>query len=259
MSIPEQYQHKPTLRVLDIFDALAKSKNGLTLSQLSDSINCPKSTLMPILKTMASRNYLTRDRDNQIYDIGKQSFIIGSAYQDNCEVMKLIQEQMDQLGTICDETCHLGILSGQSILYVLKVTTPKPIQLISSVGKKLPAYATALGKALLHDHSEDELKRLFPDPFVPLTDYTLQNIHQLYENIHKDDAHGFTYEQEEITRHARCIARPLRLNGKIVAALSVSFLVFNASKEHISFIKEALTKSANLIEKLIRTQGFPYQ
>ncbi|MCI1248086.1 MAG: IclR family transcriptional regulator [Megasphaera sp.] len=259
MPTTDHFQHKPTLRVLDIADALAKSKNGLTLSQLSDTIGCPKSTLMPILKTMTTREYLTRNTNTQVYNIGKQAFIIGSVYQDDCDVMKLIQDQMNQLGSLCDETCHLGILSGQSILYLLKVTSPKPIQLISSVGKKLPAYATALGKALLHDYSETELIELFPEPLTPITDHTLQNIPQLYRSIHQDDTHGFTYEEEEITRHARCIARPLRIDGKIVAALSVSFLVFNASKEHIDFIKDALTKSANLIEKLMHTQGFPYQ
>ncbi|MCH4166386.1 MAG: IclR family transcriptional regulator [Megasphaera sp.] len=259
MPTPDQYQHKPTLRVLDIVDALAKSKNGLTLSQLSDSMGCPKSTLTPILKTMTSRNYLVRDTESQVYNIGKQAFLIGSVYQDTNDVLSLIQDQMNQLSSDCDETCHFGILSGQSILYLLKVTAPKPIQLISSVGKKLPAYATALGKALLYDKSEAELNQLFPERFVPLTEYTIKNTHQLYKNIHQDEANGFTYEQEEITRHARCIARPLRMNGTIVAALSVSFLVFNDSKEHIAFLKDALTKSANLIEKLMNARGFPYQ
>ena len=43
--------HNPTLRVIEVIETVAESQSGLSLSQISSKINCPKSTLVPILKT----------------------------------------------------------------------------------------------------------------------------------------------------------------------------------------------------------------
>ena len=51
----------------------------------------------------------------------------------------------------CGETCHFGILSGGDVLYLAKVNSPQAIRMYSMTGRRLPAYSTAIGKALLRD------------------------------------------------------------------------------------------------------------
>ena len=213
--------HNPTLRVIEVIETVAENQSGLSLSQISSKINCPKSTLMPILKTLCEKNYLLFSEETLLYTMGKEILFISSMYESNNTSLDLIQEQMKRLSTECNETCHLGILTGNEIMYLLKISTTNPIQLISSVGKRLPAYATALGKALLFDKS-------------------------------------FTYENEEITNHVCCVALPIREDGKIVAALSVSFLTFTTSSEKVLKIKKELLKSASIIERIIKNKGFSY-
>ncbi|WP_298703195.1 IclR family transcriptional regulator [uncultured Veillonella sp.] len=256
-SIQNSNQHKPTLRVVKVLEAIASS-HGLTLSQIADTLDCPKSTLTPILKTLVDTNYLHCEEDSLIYTMGKQAFIIGNTYDHQADILDLIKEQMEIMSLNCKETVHLGVLEGSQIMYLQKVTSPKPLQLISSVGKRLPAYATALGKALLMDHREEQLAELFSDPLPSLTEKTLPTVHALYQNIHADTNNEFTYEEEEITKYARCIARPLRVNKKIVAALSISFIIFDGSQEHIETIKENLRRYGTIIEKLMATKNFHY-
>lgn len=250
-------QHKPTLRVIKVLEAVASS-NGLTMSQIATRLDCPKSTLTPILKTLVDNNYLICEEDSLTYTIGKAAFIIGSTYQHSGDVLTLIKDQMETMSSLCKETIHLGVLEGNKIMYLQKVTSPKPLQLISSVGKRLPAYATALGKALLFDHTQEELQLLFADPLPPLTERTLPTIEALYQDIHKDEHGEFTYEEEEITKYARCIARPLRVNHKIVAALSISFIIFDATPDHIENIKHILRRFGTMIEKLMEAKNFQY-
>ena len=45
--------HNPTLRVIEVIETVAENQSGLSLSQISSKINCPKSTLMPILKKLS--------------------------------------------------------------------------------------------------------------------------------------------------------------------------------------------------------------
>lgn len=47
--------HNPTLRVIEVIETVAENQSGLSLSQISSKINCPKSTLMPILKTLCEK------------------------------------------------------------------------------------------------------------------------------------------------------------------------------------------------------------
>ena len=250
--------HNPTLRVIEIIETIAENQSGLSLSQISNMIHCPKSTLIPILKTLCERNYLLFSKETLLYTMGKEILFLSSMYDSTDTTLNLIQEQIKRLSTECNETCHLGILTGNEIMYLLKITTNNPIQLISSVGKRLPAYATALGKALLFDKNLKELEELFPEPFQQFTSHTLQTPLELFQNIHSNNKDKFTYENEEITKHACCIALPIRQNGKIVAALSVSFLTFTTSSEHILKIKKELLKSASIIEKIIKNKGFSY-
>lgn len=249
--------HNPTLRVIEVIETVAESQSGLSLSQISSKINCPKSTLMPILKTLCERNYLLFSEETLLYTMGKEILFLSSMYESTNTSLDLIQEQMKRLSTVCNETCHLGILTGNEIMYLLKISTNNPIQLISSVGKRLPAYATALGKALLLDKSINELEELFPNPFKAFTAQTIKSPIDLYNDIHNNN-NSFTYENEEITNHACCIALPIREDGKIVAALSVSFLTFTTSSEKVLKIKKELLKSASIIERIIKNKGFSY-
>ena len=249
--------HNPTLRVIEVIETVAENQSGLSLSQISSKINCPKSTLMPILKTLCEKNYLLFSEETLLYTMGKKILFISSMYESTNTSLDLIQEQMKRLSTECNETCHLGILTGNEIMYLLKISTTNPIQLISSVGKRLPAYATALGKALLLDKSINELEELFPNPFKAFTAQTIKSPIDLYNDIHNDN-NSFTYENEEITNHACCIALPIREDGKMVAALSVSFLTFTTSSEKVLKIKKELLKSASIIERIIKNKGFSY-
>lgn len=249
--------HKPTWRVISVLEAVAGTRNGATLSEIAKALDCPRSTLTPILKTLTDANYLTCEEDSLRYHIGRRAYIIGNTFQPSGDILDLIKDQMELVAEQCNENVHLGILEQNEIMYLIKVTGSKPLQLISSVGRRLPAYATALGKALLYDHSLNELEALFPEGLTPLTEHTLPDVKALYQDIHKDPNHEFTYEQEEITKYARCIAMPLRVNGRIVAALSISFIIFDADKEHVTSIKNLLRRFGTIIEKLMSSNGFP--
>lgn len=52
-----QGQHRATARVLDILESLSGSEEGLTLTELSQALDAPKSSLFPIVHTLEERRY----------------------------------------------------------------------------------------------------------------------------------------------------------------------------------------------------------
>lgn len=75
-----QTPHRSTSRVLDIFDLLSTTMEGFTLTEIAQALQSPKSSILPILQTMAARNYIDLDYRTNRYTIGINLFCAGSIY-----------------------------------------------------------------------------------------------------------------------------------------------------------------------------------
>ncbi|MFY9176604.1 MAG: IclR family transcriptional regulator [Caldicoprobacterales bacterium] len=243
--------HRTTSRVIEILTLVASSNDGLTLTDLAEKMKAPKSSIYPILKTLSNFNFLNYNQRNFTYRIGYQAFEIGNAYLNNFDLMEEIKTTMTNMVNVCSETCHYAILIEGDVLYLQKIDSPEPIRMFSSIGKRLPAYGTGLGKALLMDHNMDQLRSLYPNGLKKLTKNTASSVEELYDQLQAAKAEGFAYEVEESNEHIRCIAVPIRKNGIIFSALSVAIPVFRYTDEKGELIKHLLKNAKERIEKLL--------
>lgn len=227
-SMPEHREgdHNPTIRVLRILEALAFHPEGLTLSGLSRTVGASKSTIVPVVRTMVRHHFISVIEGTSRYGLGVQSLLVGASYAGKDPVLSLIHDEMDRLVRACSETCQLGILECSDVLYIDRIDSPEPIRLISSIGKRLPASCSAIGKALLSGLSDNEIRALYPSDMPRLTTKTIVNIDELIREIRIQDSQGIFWESEEATEGIVCYAVPLKSRGKVVAAASVSIPAF---------------------------------
>ena len=54
-------EHRPTARVLNILELLAANQEGLTLTEIAEAIDAPKSSILPLIHTMAQRKFIFLD------------------------------------------------------------------------------------------------------------------------------------------------------------------------------------------------------
>ena len=243
--------HNPTIRVIRIFEALNNSSSGLTLSELAKETDCPKSTISPIIYTLLSKNYIYKDKNTSKYNIGIKSFLIGSSYSSNCNSIDIVKKEMEDIVSSCNEVCQLGVLIDYNVFYLAKVDPEQPIKLLSYVGAQFPAYATAHGKALLSGCSNEDIEHTYKNGLKPFTKKTITDVNELLKQIEEIRKGGLAYEFEEINQYTGCFALPLRKNNKVVAAISISFPLFRASKEKLNLIENILYKKRIIIEQLI--------
>ncbi|ABR46727.1 Transcriptional regulator IclR-like protein [Alkaliphilus metalliredigens QYMF] len=251
-----QEEHRSTARVLDILKLLAFSDKGYSLTEISKLIGAPKSSLFPIVQTLHKRNFIALDQSSSKYTIGLNSFIVGSSYIEHLDIVSYIREEMKTIVASCSETCQLGILHKNEVLYIAKVDSSQPIRLISYVGKKIPAYATALGKALLSQFTDEEVQILYPEALVPYTENTIVNIKELIHQLQAVRKTKIAYEKEEVAEHIQCIAVPLEKSNQIIAAISISIPIFRVNKEKLLEIEKQLLKSKERIEQLLDNINF---
>ena len=244
--------HRTTERILDVLELTAQnSREGLSFSDISRELEIPKGSLSPLLSTLCCRRFLYLNKKNQKYYIGESLFSLGRCYVDDSNILNRIDEVMKQLSMEAQATCFLGVLSDNEVFYLMKKNAPVNLQVTAIPGYRLPAYCTGLGKALIAEKTVDELKDMYPNGMKKITENTITDLDVLVKQLEEVRESGFSYEREESSPYIQCIACPIKMKGRTIAAVSVAFPIMIDSRREKEKIKESLKSNALMIEKII--------
>ena len=242
--------HMPTLRVVRILETVAANNGELTMSDIARRTAIPPSTILPILQTLTGAQFLRFDARTMRYYVGLKTFLSGAVFAKS-STYGGINAIVDSIAKESGETAHFGLLEGGDVLYVIKAESQQHIRMYSEIGRRLPAYATAVGKALLGYHSRAELALLYPDGLKALTEHTITDFDHLAAQLAVVKQGGFAYEWEESNPGISCIARPLVHDGKIVAAFSIVIPTFRSTDELKAKAERILIEASRSAETLL--------
>jgi DNA-binding IclR family transcriptional regulator len=216
---------KSAARVLDIFELLVRHADGLSLTEICEALDLPKSSGHALLLTLAERGYLRSGRRERSYRLGPTLFEIGSAYIESTDLVRDGQEVVRATARVCDETVHLAVLDEADVLYVAKEEGTRTIRMVSAVGRRFPAHGTGVGKMLLSDLSDLELARRYPDhqALAALTPHTITDPQALRAELVAVRARNYAFDYEESTPGLCCVAAPVYdAAGRMAAAMSIA-------------------------------------
>jgi DNA-binding IclR family transcriptional regulator len=203
-------------RTLDVLEALANS--GGTLGELTRTLGIPKSSLHGILRTMVRRGWVEADGTGTRFRLGLRAVQVGASYVDSDDAVARFSGVLDRLAASFHETVHYGRLYGEDVTYLAKRESVHPLRLYSAIGRKLPAHATALGKALLAHR--DDVDDLLSWPLPALTPNTITDRAALHGELAAVRARGWAADRQENTVGISCFAVPVP--GSSTDAISVS-------------------------------------
>lgn len=134
-------------RALIVLEHLAQARSPRSLAEIADALEIPRSSLHGLLRTMAGRGWLAvEDADGGVkYRIGAQALTVGASFLLSDDIVTRSAPLLDELSMELGETVHLGVLEGAEVVYLAKRDARHNLRLVSGVGVRLPAYATALG------------------------------------------------------------------------------------------------------------------
>lgn len=232
-------QVKSAARVLDVLDDIAARGPGTQL-QLAKRLGIPKSSLHALLRTMCARGWLDTDPTGSVYRLGIHTLTVSSAYLDGDPVLSRASAVMDEIAAATEETVHLGRLEGGDVIYTAKRESKHPLRMHSAVGRRLPAYATSLGRAMLAEQPESVRDALIPQQIEPLTSHSTTDRGTLLAIIDKANQLGYAEESEESCLGVRCFGVALPFSRTPVDALSVAVPISRLDQAREDFIIESL-------------------
>lgn len=247
--------HRSTQRAIDITKMVAKhNAEGLTMTELSLLLNVPKSSLFSIIHTLEKNELLSLEESTGKYRMGMRIYLLAYSCMSSDSIQPALRQEMKRITKSCRETCFFGILKGGDVLYLLKEESPEPLRMVAQ-GNKLPAYCTGIGKALLSEKTPEELRSLYPEGLVPLTEHTITDPDELASQLAQVRETGLAFENEESTQYVRCIGVPIHSAAGVCAAMSVAIPVFRYDEEKEREVISLLQEAQKRIGSLLWNQG----
>ena len=140
-------------RGLAILSAFGSDRSTIGVSELSRDLGLSRSTTHRYIATLTALGYLQQDADSKRYRLGPRVLDLGFAAIDAMDIRDLSVPHLQQLCDATGFTVNLAILDGIDVVYIERCRTShagqRAIDLNLHVGSRLPAYCTAMGKALL--------------------------------------------------------------------------------------------------------------
>lgn len=231
-------------RTLEILERLADAEERPTLAELAAELDIPKSSLHAILRTMQHRRWVEADASGHRFGLGVRAVEVGASYVDTDDTVIRMESVLDSLSEELGETVHLGRLDGGDIVYLSKRESRHLLRLYSAIGRRLPAHATALGKAILSTLEGAVVESLLQPPLERLTSSTITDLDELHEELGRTRERRYAIDREENTEGIRCYAVPVPSGQPIADAISLSVPVFRLDDEREEHMVATLLAAA---------------
>jgi IclR family pca regulon transcriptional regulator len=241
------------LAVIRSFSAQAPEQ---TLSAVAAATGLTRAGARRILLTLQTLGYVKSDGKH--YRLTPRIMELGFAYLSSTPLWNLAEPVMERLSDEVRESCSAAVLDGDEVVYVLRVHTHKIMSTNLSVGSRLPACWTSMGRVLLASESDESLRALLAARdrrrFTALTE---QDDERLLQRILEVRSQGWALVDQELEEGLISIAAPVKnAVGRTVAALNISG---QANRNSAQMMREQLLPqllaATQHIGQLLRASG----
>jgi DNA-binding IclR family transcriptional regulator len=216
-------------------------------SELARRLGLPKSSIANVCGALAEAGFVRRVGTG--FTLGRRLAELGGAYLATVDQVQEFYDAARQLPTGSEETVQLAVLDGLEVTYLARHDGRQPVRLTSGIGRRLPAFSTATGKAALASLDDAELAaRLdglttFPRP----TRKAHGSVDELLADIAEIRRRGYAMDDEETMEGVVCygVVIPSRQTGDGPCAASITLLKVRATAERVPALIDDLHWLAN--------------
>jgi len=245
---------KSLIKALRILDALGDCPSGLGITELSDALKAPKSTVHRLIATLEAVGYSVFDPPTSKYMLGTKLARLGEQLNHQSSLLMFGVPALERLTRECREASHLAIMEGTEVVYISREESKEPMRISFAMGHRAPAHCTALGKVFLAGLSDTEIRILYANvrKLERMTPQTKINMAQILAEIAVIRREGIAYDNEEYMPGLRCMAAPIKdFSSRTIAAMSLSMFKHKMTAQRRAFFKNALFRaSSDLSEKM---------
>ncbi len=218
-------------RGLAIIRTFDRERPSMTLSQVAARTGVSRAVARRFLHTLAADGYVSTD--GKYFRLTPKVLDLGYAYLSSLDLWEVAQPIMQDVVAATGESCSASVLDGTDIVYVARVAAGRIMQVGLSIGSRLPAHCSSMGRVLLAAQPPDKLAAFFRIvDMTPRTPRTIATEAALRQELCRVAAQGFAMVDEELEIGLRSLSVPVRgRSGQVIAAINVSCHASSATSE----------------------------
>jgi DNA-binding IclR family transcriptional regulator len=223
----------------------------ISLAELGRRTGLARSTVHRLVTDLTEQGWVRRV-GNQ-YELGMALFELGELVPVKHRLRRVALPYMQDLLAATGETVHLAVRDGADAVYAEKLHGHRPLPLPSRTGGRAPLTCTAVGKALLAHEAPEVVRDVLDRPLRRWTESSVTDPRALIRQLDEIRRTGLAQEREEAAPGSACIAAPVLVDRRPVAALSVAVPVADFAPERLG--PAVLTAALGLARALTATRA----
>jgi IclR family pca regulon transcriptional regulator len=149
-------------------------------------------------------------------------------------MIEIAQPHLLDLSVRTGESASLAALDGRDAVYIARVPVRRIMSINVSVGTRLPAFATSMGRVLLASAPDAVVDEIIAGGLPALTEHTVTDAAAFRDVLRQVRADGWSIVAEELEIGLLSVSAPVRdRSGAVVAALGSSTSAGRSSVEAI--------------------------
>lgn len=245
---------KTLVKGIGLLNLVMDHPDGLTLTDISRESDLPKPTAHRFLGVLVDHGLLRVDTAG-MYRLGAQCLVLGTAFVDQLDIRAESRDLLAALVSHTGETCHLGVLDGNRIVYIEKTESSHAVRMHSRIGSTNPVHSTGLGKAMLAYCDPEVVQSVIAHGLSRRTANTIVEPHMLRTELQRIRQRGYAVDDVENEEGIRCVAAPV-LNHKreVVAGISIAGPTYRLTLDRIDDVGGHVLAAAYELSQRI---GYP--
>jgi IclR family transcriptional regulator, pca regulon regulatory protein len=211
-------------KALAVLRAFGGERRALTLGDIAAAAGITKSSAQRISNTLQHLGYVRRDVHAKGWVLTPRAVTIGYAYLSGHALIEGATGHLQSLNTATGESVSLSEPDGTQMVYVARFPSQKPFQIHMPIGRALPMFCTAAGRAYLSRLQIEEVNEILDRSSLrALTPTTVTDRKRLLALIQEAREAGFARANQECYRGDLTVgAAVMGPHGRPVAAINIS-------------------------------------
>ena len=203
-------------RVVAIFEAFQAARRPLSLTDLVEATEIPKSTCHAIVATLLDKGYLySLTRPRALYPT-RRLFDVATEICENDPLIERATSLLERLRDSSRETVILGKRQADSAVYLQVLEGLQVVRYSARPGEHKPLHSSAIGKALLGSMKEADLRSWTEDhKLAKITSSTLTDPKALIDDILQSRRAGYFVTRGENVSDVWAIAAFIEVNAGV--------------------------------------------
>ncbi|MDG1803506.1 IclR family transcriptional regulator [Flavicella sp.] len=211
-------------RGLLIIELLAVHTQGLTLTEIIQSLDISKSSAFRITSTLIFKNYLQKNETTKKITLSRKILTLGISSINEQSIVEMSIDVMRALRDELKESVMLGVLLGSKGTILEQVSSSYPVKLFVEQGTQFSLHSSVGGKSILAYLPEAETNKILKGKTLSqYTKNTITSIKDFKEELKIVKERGFAFDNGEDIQGIHCIGAPIfNEQGTPVAAIWIT-------------------------------------